>query len=114
MTSYLALFKSQQKIIFDLGNLVNEVYTAAFNVTLTASFFNADDSITPADIVLPVSTRQATNNGSSVFQVPPQTASNNLTLPRNIRKAVFTISATGQSEEEVRRKTQTLITRVAC
>ena len=101
MTSFLALFKVEQKIIFDLGNLVNEIYTAPFNVTLSASFFTADDSVTPADLILPVSLRKAVHNHPSAFQVPPDTAMSILTLPRNIKKAVFTIAATGQSEEEV-------------
>lgn len=100
MTSFLALFNHEQKIIFDLGNLVNGVYTAAFNVTLTAAFFSADDTIPPADLILPVSARKSVQNMPSVFTVPPGTASNALTLPRNTKRAVFTIAATGQSEEE--------------
>lgn len=106
MTNYLSLFKSEQKIIFDLGNLVNNIYTAAYNVTLTASFFTADDSVVPADLILPVSGRQASQDQASVFMVPPQVASNSLTLPQNVKKAVFTIAATGQSEEEVRSNTR--------
>lgn len=101
MTNYLSLFKQDQKIIFDLGNLISDVYTAAFNVTLTAAYFTADDSITPADLILPISARESAQNMPSVFTVPPDTASNDLTLPRNTKKAVFTVAATGQSDEEV-------------
>ena len=101
MTNYLSLFKQPQKIIFDLGNLVDSTYTAAFNVTLTASFFSAPDSISPADVILPVSARQSSANAASVFTVPPDTASSLLTLPRNAQRAVFTVAATGQSQEEV-------------
>lgn len=36
---FLSLWRRQQKVIFDLGNLVDERYTAAFNATLTATFF---------------------------------------------------------------------------
>ena len=103
MTSYLSLFTTEQKIIFDLGNLISDVYTASFNVTLTAAYFQAQDSITPADLILPVSSRQSANNGASVFTVPSDVASNSLELPRNIQKAVFTVAATGQSAEEVGR-----------
>lgn len=102
MTSYLSLLKQNQKIIFDLGNLITDVYTASYNVTVTAAFFTAEDSILPADLILPVSKRLASQNMASVFTVPPDTASNVLSLPQNVRKAVFTIAATGQSEEEVR------------
>ncbi|KAK3673813.1 hypothetical protein LTR78_006368 [Recurvomyces mirabilis] len=100
MTSYVSLFKQDQKIIFDLGNIVNDIYTAALNVTITASYFDAQDSLARADLILPVSSRRSSSNGASVFTVPSDTASSLLILPRNVRKAVFTIAATGQSEEE--------------
>nr|POE94314.1 peptide-n4-(n-acetyl-beta-glucosaminyl)asparagine amidase a [Quercus suber] len=100
MTNFLPLFEKEQKIIFDLGNLISDVYTASFNVTITAAFFTASDSITPADLILPISSRRSAVNMPSVYTVPPDTASNSLTLPQNVKKAVFTISATGQSEEE--------------
>lgn len=103
MTTYHSLFEHEQKMIFDLGNIVNNIYTAPLNVTLTAAYFTAADSVEPADLILPVSARKASQGMPSVFTVPPDTASNSLTLPRNIKKAVFTISATGQSEEEVLR-----------
>jgi len=101
MTSFLPLFKTDQKIIFDLGNLIDSTYTAAFNVTVTAAYFNAQDSVNPADLILPISSRQSANNAPSVFTVPSDIASNSLSLPRNIQKAVFTVAATGQSQEEV-------------
>ena len=102
MTSFLSLFKQDQKIIFDLGNLLTDVYTAAYNVTLTAAFFMADDSIVPADLIMPVSKRLSTQDMASVFTVPGDIASNLLSLPQNVKKAVFTVAATGQSQEEVR------------
>ncbi|KAK5116617.1 hypothetical protein LTR62_007291 [Meristemomyces frigidus] len=100
MTSFLSLLKADQKIIFDLGNIVNDIYTAAINVTITAAYFNAEDSITPADLILAVSSHQSAANSASVFTVPSDTASSVLTLPRNVKKAVFTVAATGQSDEE--------------
>lgn len=101
MTNFLPLFKQDQTLIFDLGNLISDVYTGAFNVTLTAAYFTSDDSIVPADLILPVSKRQGAEGQPSYFTVPSETASNDLTLPRNIKKAVFTVAATGQAEEEV-------------
>ncbi|KAK5127571.1 hypothetical protein LTR85_006911 [Meristemomyces frigidus] len=100
MTSYLSLFEQDQKIIFDLGNLITDVYTGDYNVTLTAAYFTADDSISPADLILPVSKRLSSQNMPSVFTIPGDTASNVVTLPQNVKKAVFTIAATGQSAEE--------------
>lgn len=96
------MFKKEQKLIFDLGNLINKIYTGAFNVTLTASYFTAHDSITPPDAIVPVSKRLGSQDQPSAFMVPVERASNEITLPQNMRRAVFTIAATGQIEEEVR------------
>lgn len=101
MTNYLSLFKEDQKLIFDLGNLIDDVYTGAFNVTLTATFFNARNTAKPADLILPVSKDEAAENMASVFDLSKDTAISSLTIPRNTKKAVFTVSATGQSSEEV-------------
>ncbi|KAM3420571.1 hypothetical protein BST61_g3833 [Cercospora zeina] len=100
MTSFLPLFQTQQKIIFDLGNLVNDIYTAPFNVTLHAAFFTVEDGTRPADLIIPVSKRQGAAGQASFFQYPQDKAASSFTLPRNVRKAVLTIAATGQAEEE--------------
>jgi hypothetical protein len=100
MSVYLALFKRPQKIIFDLGNLIDDTYTGAWDTTLTATFFASDDAIDPADLVMPISTRRSPANQSSAFVVPETKAFDTLTLPRNARKAVFSISACGQAAEE--------------
>lgn len=100
VTNFLSLFQQQQKIIFDLGNLINNIYTAPYNATLTASFFTANDSVAAADLILPVSARQSASNAPSAFVFPQDNASNTLTLPQNIRRAVFTIASCGQADEE--------------
>lgn len=100
MSWALPLLQEPQKLIFDLGNLVDGTYTGTFNTTLTATFFTAEDSVMPADEILPISTRQGANNQSSQFSFPSQNASNSVALPRNIKKAVVSIAATGQIGEE--------------
>ena len=100
MSNYLVLFKEPQKIIFDLGNLIDSTYTASFNTTLTATFFVEDGTTAPADVILPISTRQSALDSPSAFMVPSQNATSTLTLPQNIKKAVFSIAACGQSTEE--------------
>ncbi|GAB7321979.1 hypothetical protein MBLNU13_g03040t1 [Cladosporium sp. NU13] len=100
MTNYLSLFKKDQKLIFDLGNLIDDVYTGAFNVTLTAAFFTAESSAKPADLILPVSKDQAAEDMASAFDLSKDAGTSSLTIPRNTKKAVFTIAATGQSNEE--------------
>jgi hypothetical protein len=97
---YLSLYKSPHKLIFDLGNLIDDTYTGSWNTTLTATFFTADDTIEPADVVMPVSARRSNASQASAFTVPDTKAINTLTLPRNTKKAVFSISACGQAAEE--------------
>ncbi len=56
MTEYLYFWKSPQKVIFDLGNLINDKYTGPFNTTLTATFFQTDVDTTqgpPSDLIIP-------------------------------------------------------------
>ncbi|KAH3904981.1 hypothetical protein HBI56_218300 [Parastagonospora nodorum] len=100
MSAYSVLFRSPHKLIFDLGNLIDDTYTGSWNTTLTATFFTADDTTKPADIILPVSARRSAANQPSAFVVPDTKAINTLELPKNTEKAVFTISACGQAAEE--------------
>ncbi len=100
MSSYLSLFKKPQKIIFDLGNLVDDIYTGTFNVTLTAIFFTDAFAPSAADLILPVSARRSSVNGSSAFVIPTDNATTTLDIPINTKKAIFTISACGQLAEE--------------
>ncbi|KAI0842439.1 hypothetical protein F5Y06DRAFT_127636 [Hypoxylon sp. FL0890] len=102
MTEYLYFWKSPQKLIFDLGNLIDDKYTGSFNATLTATFFVADVETgeAPADLIIPISTRKGVNNGPSLFTLPADNATNTITLPRNVNRAVFSVSANGQASEE--------------
>lgn len=103
MTEYLYFWKSPQKLIFDLGNLVDDKYTGSFNATLTATFFVADietDDAPPADLVVPISAKKGATNGASQFTLPADNATSTISLPRNINRAVFSISANGQASEE--------------
>lgn len=100
MSGYLSLFKKPHRIIFDLGNLVDDVYTGCWNTTLTATFFTAEDEIEPADVIIPISARRSVDNSPSAFIVPETRAVDTIMLPRNAKKAVVTISACGQAAEE--------------
>ncbi|KAH8693535.1 peptide N-acetyl-beta-D-glucosaminyl asparaginase amidase A-domain-containing protein [Talaromyces proteolyticus] len=99
MSQYLVLWKSPQKIIFDLGNLIDSTYTGPFNVTLTASFTKENNGRV-ADVILPISSRQSAKNGTSAFTVPPDNATVSLSFPKNAQRAVVSISACGQIGEE--------------
>lgn len=100
MSNYLSLFQKPQKIIFDLGNLVDDTYTGLWNTTLTATFFTATDGVEPADVILPISARRSQQNSPSGFVVPESKAIDTIRLPQNAKKAIFSISACGQATEE--------------
>ncbi|KAL2758667.1 hypothetical protein ACRALDRAFT_1080408 [Sodiomyces alcalophilus JCM 7366] len=117
MTHYLSLWKSTQTLIFDLGNLIidlraqgrgtdklkDEKYTGSFNCTLTATFFKSNTvhhGSPPADSVIPISARKGATGASSAWTVPQQQAVNTISFPRNVKKAVFSVSANGQASEE--------------
>ncbi|CAD6587902.1 MAG: hypothetical protein ASARMPREDX12_003044 [Alectoria sarmentosa] len=100
MEEYNALWEKDQKVIFDLGNIVNEVYTGPYYTTLTATFFTIPDSRPTADIILPISAKQSAENMGSAFSVPGQNASVSYTLPQNTERAVISLSACGQATEE--------------
>ncbi|KAL3420663.1 peptide-n4-(n-acetyl-beta-glucosaminyl)asparagine amidase a [Phlyctema vagabunda] len=100
MSEYLYFWNAPQKIIFDLGNIIDSTYTGFFNTTLTATFFTSQEVPEPAALIVPISARQGASNGASVFMVPTVNATNTVTLPRNINRAVFTVSACGQASEE--------------
>lgn len=100
MTEFMYFWKSPQKLIFDLGNLVDATYTGIYNTTLTATFFTEQDTVEPADLILPISARQGAANAASAFTLPSVNASNTISFPRNANRAVFTVSASGSSTEE--------------
>lgn len=100
MSHLLTLFKQPQKFIFQLDNINDATYTGVFNTTVTATFFTAEATVVPADLIYPVSSRASADNSGSLFSLPSQNASNTLMLPKNVNKAVFSIAATGQITEE--------------
>lgn len=100
MTEYLYFWNSPQTLIFDLGNLINDVYTGPFNTTLTATFYTSEETVSPASLIVPISTRKGSTNSASVFTLPAENATNTIGFPQNANRAVFSISACGQSTEE--------------
>lgn len=100
MSALMPLFKEPQKVIFSLDNNVDDTYTGSYNATLSATYFSEDDVPAPADMIMPVSARNSSQDAPSAFRVPMDTALNNLTFPRNVKKAIFTMSSCGQADEE--------------
>lgn len=100
MDQYNALWKTEQKIIFDLGNLINSTYTASFNTLLSATFFTAPQTNAVADQILPISARRSADNGPSAFSLPSDNASVAYRIPQNTERAVVSLLACGQGAEE--------------
>lgn len=99
MSQYNALWKQPQKLIFDLGNIITDVYTGSFNATLTAHFSN-EGNARAANYILPISGMKSASNSSSAFTVPSDNTTVKHTIPAAASRAVVSISACGQSEEE--------------
>ncbi|KAJ5723022.1 hypothetical protein N7488_001057 [Penicillium malachiteum] len=99
MSQYNALWQEPQKLIFDLGNIITDVYTGPYNVTLTAHF-SYENNVQNANIILPLSAKKASSNSSSEFTVPTDNTTVSYTIPDTASRAVVAISACGQSEEE--------------
>ncbi|KAI1139958.1 hypothetical protein F5Y05DRAFT_380616 [Hypoxylon sp. FL0543] len=103
MTIWHLLLTQSQKIIFDLGNLVDgDRYTGYFNVTLEALYYNDEyeTGFRPASHIYPISTLSSSNNTTSLFSLPGDSGAVNLTLPRNAKNAVVSVAASGNGEEE--------------
>lgn len=100
MQQYNTLWNDSQEIIFALPNIVNNVYTGPLTTTLTATFFTVPDSPPTADQILPIAGNPSGTWGPA-FQVPDGgPASVKVELPKNIERAVVSLSACGQQAEE--------------
>ena len=100
MTQYRTLWQRPQKVIFDLGNLINNIYTAPFNVTIEATFFVHHKPPQPPLLILPISAGRSTKDQPSAFSVPRDNATVMHRIPANFRRAIVSIAACGQASEE--------------
>lgn len=100
MTAYNALWKEPQKLIFDLGNTVTDVYTGSFNMTLTATFSRQGNTSRTADVVMPISAQKSGSDSPSAFTIPSDDARVSHRLPASASRAVVAVSACGQAAEE--------------
>ncbi|KAI2634078.1 hypothetical protein GGS26DRAFT_29620 [Hypomontagnella submonticulosa] len=103
MTVWYPLLAQSQKIIFDLGNLIDgDRYTGFFNVTLEALYYNDEyeAGLHPAHQIYPISAQSSSSNTTSLFSLPGDSGSVKLTIPRNAKNAVVSVTASGNGEEE--------------
>ncbi|KAK0108861.1 hypothetical protein ONS96_002700 [Cadophora gregata f. sp. sojae] len=106
MSHFMSLWKTSQLIIFDLPNLTNVNLTGTYITSLTATFFSASESVDAANIILPLSAKRGISESQpSTFVIPSTTQNATAVLsagsfPRNAKRAIVSIAATGQGEEE--------------
>ncbi|KAI0485827.1 peptide N-acetyl-beta-D-glucosaminyl asparaginase amidase A-domain-containing protein [Xylaria cf. heliscus] len=107
MTIWDTLLRSHdpQKIIFELNNIIDgDRYTGLFNATLEALYFDdvyeSKGGLHPAEHIYAISTRSSSSNTTSLFSLPEDSGTVNLTLPRNSVTAVVSIMASGNAAEE--------------
>lgn len=117
LTQYVSVFKdtpnnkASKRFIFDLGNIVNEVYNAPIHVTVDAFFWQPtreDDDYeghrvapVPAQRIIPVSALRGASKGKpSAWHFPSEKAETKFRLSKKAARAVLTVAATGQGAEE--------------
>ncbi|KAH6638560.1 peptide N-acetyl-beta-D-glucosaminyl asparaginase amidase A-domain-containing protein [Truncatella angustata] len=102
VTPYLSLWKEPQTLIFELDNVVTDIYTGLLNSTLTATFFRSPIQVggqAPADLILPVSAHKSPIT-ASFWTYPEEDASATLQFPRNANRAVLGLAVKAQGNEE--------------
>lgn len=102
VTPYLSLWNEPQTLIFELDNVITDVYTGLLNSTLTATFFKSavqTGGQAPADLILPVSALKSPVT-ASFWTYPEEDASISLQFPRNVNRAVFAANVKAQGNEE--------------
>lgn len=101
LTAYASLLRQHQKVIMQLDNIYNSIFTGNFNVTITALYYNDAGAVDPADVILPISSQSSAENKTSVFIYPDDgNASVALTFPPNVERAVVSVFASGNGNEE--------------
>ncbi|KAI4596905.1 hypothetical protein KJ359_004815 [Pestalotiopsis sp. 9143b] len=102
VTPYLSLWNQPQTVIFELDNVITDVYTGLLNSTLTATFFKSSVQTggqAPADLILPVSAGKSPVT-ASFWTWPDENAEASLLFPRNVNRAVFSAAVKAQGNDE--------------
>lgn len=102
VTPYLSLWNEPQTVIFELDNVVTDIYTGVLNTTLTATFLKSaegSDGREPADLIVPVSANKSPTT-ASFWTVPEENATASVLLPRNVNRAVFASNIKAQANDE--------------
>jgi hypothetical protein len=101
ISAFIPLLRTPQPLVVDLGNIVNDTYTATYHMTMTVTYYRADKHHPEAahsDVVVPIS--QSTSAAGWFGLTQGQTASSTVTLPRNTESADLQLYARGGGCEE--------------
>ena len=103
MSAYLALHQHQHQptLVFNLGDLIIVVYTAALVATFTIPPPRTSELIAPADAIVSVSERVSFRNSQDAFMVSQETASSIISPLRYPKRDAFSSNATHQLAEEL-------------
>ena len=93
---------AEQKLIFDLSNVYGGLYTSAFNFTLKVLYYNDHyGNLDPADHIYLISALVSSQKVSAFMSLPDQNGTDPVTLPQNVKSALVSIIASGNSAEEL-------------
>ena len=101
ISAFIPLLRTPQPLVVDLGNVVNDTYTATYHMAMTVTYYQADKHHPEAahsDVVVPIS--QSTSAAGWFGLTKGQTASTTVTLPRNTESADLQLYARGGGCEE--------------
>lgn len=112
MNKYFDLFRTERTLLFDFPNIVNEVYTAPLNMTLTfTAYIAANEQCTLPVLskdyptILPLSKQDLKANsfftlGDDYEDKPNDVGVTRLKMPKNARSALVEIYASGTAKDE--------------
>jgi hypothetical protein len=101
ISSFIPLLRAPQPVVVDLGNVYDSTYTGIYHMTMTVTYYQADNQYPEAahsDVVVPVS-QSSTSAGWYALNAG-QTASASVTVPRNTVDAHLQVYARGGGCEE--------------
>lgn len=109
MNKYYDVFRTGRTLVFDLPNIVNDIYVSPLDYTLTfTAYVPASGQASPLPplskqypIVLPLSKKSVSENSFfNIGEASDDTGITSLTFPRNTRAALVEIYASGTAGDE--------------
>ena len=98
ITSYASIFFKEQPIVLSLDNVVNDLYTGLFNISVTVDFYFGEGLQVKPDLIVPISKSvesygwyQLEEKGSHLLS---------LKLPNNVIKAELEFFISGHGRDE--------------